>query len=120
MPPATLAFRATELTIGRGEEVACGDKVQIHLVLWGPNGQMLYSSMRDNDKSPLKMTLGKSDIFYGIDRGLLGMRTGGGRNLVIPAAYLQSSGKDEYKILEKLPKDAIVLADVTLVEKARN
>lgn len=119
VPTGTLSFRAMALNEGTGEEARCGDKVKIHLVLWGPDGTMLYSSMRDNHQSPLPITLGGSEIFYGIDRGVLGMRTGGGRSLVIPPAYLQTSGGDTYKILEKLPGDAIVLADVTLVEKAR-
>lgn len=122
VPPGTLAFRATELTIGRGEEVSCGDEVKVHLVLWGPNGQMLYSTMRDNDKRPLELVIGKSQFFYGMDRGVLGMRTGGGRSLVVPPAYLVKEDPEKtslHKMVEKLPADAIVLADVTLVEKAR-
>ncbi|MFO1242815.1 MAG: FKBP-type peptidyl-prolyl cis-trans isomerase [Rickettsiales bacterium] len=122
LPQGTVSFRASELTIGRGEEIRCGDKVKLHLDLWGPDGNLLYSTLKEKDKEPLTMTIGSSELFYGIDRGVLGMREGGGRSLVVPPAYLVAGGKgaEEFtKIIEKLPKDAIVLADVTVVEKVR-
>ena len=124
LPPNTLAFRATELTIGNGDEAACGDTVKVHLVLWGADGQMLYSTLKDNNKEPITLTIGENALFYGLDRGVLGMHEGGGRSVVIPPAYLQPNpatvkSPEIDKILEKLPKGAIVLADVTLVKKVR-
>lgn len=120
LPVGMVSFRAAEITIGRGSQVLCGDMIRIQLDLWGPDGTLVYSTLRDNDKKPLEIRVGNSDMFYGLDRGLMGMREGGGRNLVIPPAYVVSRAKEGgsfTKIIEKLPKDAIVLADVTVVER---
>lgn len=120
LPAGMISSRAAEISIGRGSQVLCGDKVKIQLDLWGPDGTLLYSTLRDNDKKPIEITVGNSDVFYGLDRGMMGMREGGGRNLVIPPAYLVSGAKEGSsftKIIEKLPKDAIVLADVTVAER---
>lgn len=122
LPAGTISYRASEMGLGRGDQVQCGDTVRIQLDIWGMDGTLLYSTLRDNDKKPLELTVGDSALVYGIDRGLLGMREGGGRNLVIPPAYIVSNAKVDSelsKIIEKLPKGAIVLADVTVAEKIR-
>ena len=122
LPASMISYRASEIIVGRGDQVQCGDRVRIQIDIWDMGGKLLYSTLRDNDKKPLELTVGDSALVYGIDRGLLGMREGGGRNLVIPPAYAVSNAKEGselMKIVEKLPKDAIVLADVTVVEKVR-
>jgi FKBP-type peptidyl-prolyl cis-trans isomerase len=72
----------TTLTQGKGTAAASGDKVRVHYVGTLQNGTK-FDSSRDRDK-PFDFTLGKGQVIKGWDQGVLGMKVGEKRKLVIP------------------------------------
>ena len=67
---------------GKGPGAQNGDKVRVHYTGTLTNGTK-FDSSRDRDK-PFDFTLGKGMVIKGWDQGLLGMKVGEKRKLVIP------------------------------------
>ena len=87
----------TDITDGTGAGAAAGDQLAVHYV-----GVLSSDGMRFDGNfgsSPFSFTLGKSQVIKGWDEGLLGMKTGGMRQLDIPAdlAYGDSGSGDIIK-----------------------
>jgi peptidylprolyl isomerase len=72
----------TDLRPGQGEEIALGKIVEVHYSGWLEDGTK-FDSSKDRDR-PFTFRVGAGDALKGWDEGLLGMRVGGRRRLVIP------------------------------------
>ncbi|MFC7330178.1 FKBP-type peptidyl-prolyl cis-trans isomerase [Marinactinospora rubrisoli] len=80
-PPADLAV--TDLTIGEGAQAGHGSQVSVHYVgVAHSTGEEFDASW--NRGQPLRFQLGAGRVIAGWDQGVLGMRVGGRRRLVIP------------------------------------
>jgi len=73
-----------DLRVGHGAVAKAGDVVHVHYVGTLDNGTK-FDSSRDRG-TPFSFTLGQGQVIPGWDRGVVGMRVGGIRRLVIPAA----------------------------------
>ena len=73
-----------DLQIGDGAEAKTGDRVQVHYTGWLENGTKFDSSV-DRGR-PFEFPLGAGRVIRGWDEGVAGMKVGGKRKLVIPAA----------------------------------
>lgn len=75
----------TDLTQGQGEAAAEGDSVDVHYTGWlytdGKRG-MMFDSSEGND--PFPVTIGETLVIKGWTEGLVGMKEGGKRQLIIP------------------------------------
>lgn len=69
--------------VGEGARADSGDVVTVHYTGWLPNGNA-FDSSRDGD--PFEVALGYGRVIDGWDQGIVGMREGGRRILVIPPA----------------------------------
>lgn len=80
-PPTELVME--DLEVGEGDEAVAGSTVSAHYVgvAWS-TGEEFDSSW--NRGAPLDFTVGVGQVIQGWDQGLLGMRVGGRRRLVIP------------------------------------
>jgi FKBP-type peptidyl-prolyl cis-trans isomerase len=65
-----------------GDEAGSGKIVEVHYVGWLEDG-IRFDSSRDHNR-PLTFRLGAGDVLKGWDEGLVGMKVGGKRRLVIP------------------------------------
>lgn len=81
----------TELAPGEGAPIAAGSIAIVHYTGWlydtgaaDHKGTKFDSSV--DRKQPFKFTLGASEVIRGWDQGVDGMKVGGKRRLVIPAA----------------------------------
>ena len=78
----------TDTMIGSGAEAAKGQKVTVHYTGWLYNndtqGAKFDSSKDRND--PFVFSLGAGQVIKGWDEGVAGMKVGGARTLIIPAA----------------------------------
>lgn len=72
-----------ELTVGTGATAAVGDVVTVHYIL-SVRGNVLESSYQLG--SPITFQLGVGAVIPGFERGVLGMRVGGRRRVVVPPA----------------------------------
>jgi FKBP-type peptidyl-prolyl cis-trans isomerase len=74
-----------EVVVGSGPEVLPGDTVTVHYVGALPDGQVIDSSIARNE--PFTFTLGTGAVIRGWDEGLVGMKVGGKRRLVVTPEY---------------------------------
>ncbi|MEV7780357.1 FKBP-type peptidyl-prolyl cis-trans isomerase [Kitasatospora sp. NPDC088351] len=81
-PPAELQIR--DLEVGTGEEAKPGQVVEVHYVgVTFETGEEFDASW--NRGSSFKFPLGAGRVIKGWDQGVVGMKVGGRRELVIPA-----------------------------------
>jgi FKBP-type peptidyl-prolyl cis-trans isomerase FkpA len=77
-----------EVKIGTGAEAKSGSHVMVHYTGWlykdGEKGTK-FDSSKDRGQ-PFSFPLGAGHVIKGWDEGVAGMKIGGTRNLVIPAA----------------------------------
>jgi peptidylprolyl isomerase len=80
-PPAELVIE--DLTVGEGDEAVAGTNVEVHYVghAWS-NRQQFDASWDRNDTFSFR--LGGGQVIGGWDQGVVGMKVGGRRRLVIP------------------------------------
>jgi FKBP-type peptidyl-prolyl cis-trans isomerase FkpA len=84
--PSGLQYEDT--TLGTGPEATKGQRVTVHYTGWlfndGVQGAKFDSSKDRND--PFIFSLGAGMVIRGWDEGVAGMKVGGERDLIIPAA----------------------------------
>jgi peptidylprolyl isomerase len=83
---AAPALKVTDSNMGAGEPAKNGDTVQVHYTGWlyenGQRGAKFDSSL--DRGQPLELTIGQSPVIKGWTEGLVGMKAGGKRELIIP------------------------------------
>jgi peptidylprolyl isomerase len=79
-PPAKLVTK--DIVTGTGAAVKSGDKLQMHYLGALFDGEQFESSW-DSGK-PFPVTIGQGEVIPGWDQGIIGMKEGGRRLLVIP------------------------------------
>ena len=84
--PSGLQYDDTQ--IGSGDEAKAGQSVTVHYTGWlyndGVQGKKFDSSKDRGD--PFVFSLGAGMVIKGWDEGVAGMKIGGARTLIIPAA----------------------------------
>jgi FKBP-type peptidyl-prolyl cis-trans isomerase len=71
-----------DLKVGDGTEAKKGDSVEVHYTGTFTNGKKFDSSLDRNE--PFPFTIGVSRVIKGWHEGLVGMKVGGKRKLIIP------------------------------------
>ncbi len=73
-----------DLQVGTGDEAVAGATVSVHYEGWLPDGTKFDSSRDRNEAFEFLLAAGR--VIQGWDEGVVGMRVGGIRKLVIPPA----------------------------------
>lgn len=103
--------------VGTGTEAVAGMKVTVHYTGWlydetaGNKHGSQFDSSRDHGE-PFSFVLGAGNVIAGWDQGVAGMRVGGKRTLLIPAALgygARGAGDD-------IPPNASLVFDVELLD----
>ena len=82
--PAPAKLETKELITGKGAEAKDGDEVTVNYVgALYHSGKVFDASWKRDE--PFKFTLGVGAVIKGWDKGVVGMKVGGRRELVIPA-----------------------------------
>jgi FKBP-type peptidyl-prolyl cis-trans isomerase len=74
-----------DVIVGQGDLAAAGDTITVNYVGTLPDGKVFDSSY--DRRQPLEFTLGVGQVIRGWDEGVMGMRVGGKRRLVIAPDY---------------------------------
>lgn len=99
-----------DFIVGEGEEVGPGDKLVVQYTGWLRTGEVFDSSfMRDQ---PFEFTLGTNQVIEGWNEGLVGMKVGGKRRLVVP----RNLSYGMFPIIPVIPPDSYVTFDIELLE----
>lgn len=97
-----------ELQAGTGAEAQAGQSVGVHYTGWLPDGTKFDSSLGER---PIWFTLGAGNVIAGWDEGLVGLKVGGQRRLVIPSKL----GYGEQGAPPVIPSYSVLVFDVELV-----
>src|ERR1700704_1691614 len=87
VPPTSVGvFTATDLVIGTGATAATGSRVTTSYAGWlydtgKPNGK---GNQFDPGLAPLTFTIGAGTLIRGFEQGVIGMKVGGQRRVIIP------------------------------------
>jgi FKBP-type peptidyl-prolyl cis-trans isomerase FkpA len=87
-PTSTAPFSQVDLLVGSGLEAAPGNVLTVNYSGWlydpsKPDGKgLLFDTSAGTE--PYQFTLGAGLVIQGWDKGLVGMKTGGIRRLVVP------------------------------------
>lgn len=81
-PVQAESLKITTLQAGDGAEAVLDAEVTVHYSGWLMDGTLFDSSRERND--PFSLTLGQGRVIPGWEQGLLGMRVGEIRELIIP------------------------------------
>jgi peptidylprolyl isomerase len=81
-PPKNLVVK--DIVVGKGRAAKKGDKLSMQYVGVLFNGGQQFDASWDNG-APFDFTLGKDPVIKGWEQGLVGIKPGGRRELIIPA-----------------------------------
>jgi FKBP-type peptidyl-prolyl cis-trans isomerase FkpA len=109
-------FEIVDVAIGAGDAIAAGKTAVVHYTGWlfektaTDNKGSKFDSSRDRGE-PFRFPVGGGQVIKGWDEGVVGMKVGGQRRLVIPSdkGYGASGAGD------KIPPNATLLFDVELL-----
>jgi len=105
----------TDLTTGTGAEAAAGQRVTVHYTGWLQDASGTDGKGKQFDSSvghePFEFPLGAGQVIPGWDQGVVGMKVGGHRRLVIPAGLAYGSAGAGGVI----PPNATLVFDVELL-----
>jgi FKBP-type peptidyl-prolyl cis-trans isomerase FkpA len=114
-PTQYTAFSQTDLRVGTGVVAADRDLLTVVYTGW------LYDETVSDGKgpvfdasrpgSPLQFVLGQGDVIQGWDQGLVGIRVGGVRRLVIPPSLAYGGTREGI-----LPPNATLIFEIELVQ----
>ena len=111
---SALSFQKIDSVVGTGQVAKAGDRVTVHYSGWLylPNAPEHHGTQFDSSRGrePFTFRLGSGGVIPGWDQGVAGMKVGGKRTLVIPAA-LGYGGEGAGPI----PPNANLIFDVELL-----
>jgi FKBP-type peptidyl-prolyl cis-trans isomerase len=97
-----------DITIGTGDEVKSGDKVKVNYTGTLSDGTQFDTSI---GREPFEFSVGLGEVIQGWDEGLLGMKVGGKRKLVIPPNLAYGS-----QDMGTIPANSTLTFEVDLIE----
>ena len=111
-----MAFQKTDLSPGNGAEIKSGQTALVHYTGWLFDPAAPENKGKQFDSSvggePFEFPLGAGSVIAGWDQGVVGMKVGGKRRLVIPPAM----GYGARGAGGVIPPNATLVFDVELVE----
>lgn len=117
MPPAgSVPFSTTDLRVGTGTEASTGRNIAVNYTGWlystvaADNKGTRFDSSLDPGRTPLVFVVGTNQLIPGFSQGVIGMRTGGLRRVVMPpnVAY-GAAGRDS------IPPNATLIFEIELL-----
>ncbi|WP_075792814.1 FKBP-type peptidyl-prolyl cis-trans isomerase [Massilia putida] len=103
-------FSATDVVLGTGTAAAAGKTATVTYTGWLYSDTAADHKGTQFDAGTFSFTLGQSQVIAGFEQGVLGMKVGGKRTLLIPA----SMGYGAAGSGTKIPPNAGLVFDVAL------
>ena len=99
-----------DLKVGEGKEAVRGALITTHYTGWLENGTQFDSSI--DRGSYFETVIGTGRVIKGWDQGIMGMRVGGKRKLIVPA-HLAYGEKKKKKII---PANSNLIFEIELFD----
>jgi FKBP-type peptidyl-prolyl cis-trans isomerase FkpA len=115
-PSSTAPFTQVDLRLGTGTEAAAGQLLTVNYTGWlyDPTKADLKGLQFDtsaNSSTPFAFTLGAQQVIQGWDQGLVGLKVGGIRKLVIPPSLAYGSVRNN-----SIPPNASLVFEIELLD----
>lgn len=108
-------LQTTDVKTGSGAEALNGKTVAVHYTGWvySASAPDHHGTQFDTsrDKGPFIFVLGAGQVIAGWDQGVLGMKVGGQRTLIIPPNLAYGNRSPS----EKIPANATLVFDIELL-----
>ncbi len=105
----------TDNVVGKGAEAGLGSVVEVHYTGWlyDPNAVDAHGQKFDSSvgRDTFRFQVGAKQVIKGWDQGLMGMKVGGKRTLIIPSEL----GYGKKGAGGVIPPDAILVFDIELI-----
>ena len=112
LPSEVLFLQVQDIEIGTGREANPGDRVVIDYVTWIYDSEQADSKGREIDsRTGYTFFLGANQVIPAFDQGLVGMRVGGIRQLIIPPEYALGG-----TVFGSVPANTPLVAEIVLVD----
>jgi FKBP-type peptidyl-prolyl cis-trans isomerase len=108
--PEPKELQITDVVIGTGAEALAKSSVEVNYVLTLANGQKIDSSYDRGDPLPFSLGTNPPQVIPGFERGVLGMKVGGKRHIIIPS-FLGYGDRQ----VGPIPPSSTLIFDVELV-----
>lgn len=83
---STVAFTKTDSVVGTGTEVVAGKVITVTYTGWLYSATATGNKGTQFDTGSFSFTVGSGQVITGFDQGVLGMKVGGTRTVLIPAS----------------------------------
>jgi len=111
-PTSVGVYTVTELVVGTGAAAATGNTITVAYSGWLYDTSKVDGKGNQFDSSAsFQFVLGSTQLINGWNTGILGMKVGGRRRLLLPPEYAYGSGTPNPA---KIPPNATLLFEVTL------
>lgn len=114
-PSSYAPYSQSDLVVGTGTEAVTGNVLTVNYTGWLYNGSATDGKGpqfgTSYDSTPFSFTLGGSQVISGWDRGLVGMKVGGVRRLVVPPSLAYGNVRSG-----PIPPNATLVFEVQLVD----
>lgn len=109
--PSGLAY--VDMVVGNGPSPTAGKPVKVHYTGWLENGTKFDSSVDRGE--PFVFTIGAGQVIPGWDEGVMSMKVGGKRKLIVPPQL----GYGAAGAGGVIPPNAVLIFDVELLDVAK-
>lgn len=107
-------LQVTDEVVGTGATAAVGDSVTVNYVGSLTNGTV-FDASANHGTTGFTFNLGAGQVIKGWDQGIVGMKEGGKRKLVIPASLAYGS----QAVGDIIPANSTLIFEVELVKVAK-
>ena len=107
----TTQLQVTDITIGTGAAAAAGDTVTVNYVGSLTDGTV-FDASANHGTTGFTFNLGAGQVIKGWDEGIVGMKKGGKRKLIIPASLAYGS----QAVGDVIPANATLVFEVELLK----
>jgi FKBP-type peptidyl-prolyl cis-trans isomerase FkpA len=111
------SLQITDVKVGTGTQATNGRILTVQYTGWlystsaADHHGTQFDSSRTPGRTPYSFTLGVNQVIAGWDQGLLGMRVGGQRTLVIPPSLAYGN-----QVQNGIPRNSTLVFDVELLD----
>jgi FKBP-type peptidyl-prolyl cis-trans isomerase FkpA len=116
-PSNSAPFSQRDLLVGTGPDAAAGKQLTVNYTGWLYNAAQPdqkgaeFDSSRTEGRTPLSFTLGAGEVIPGWDQGLVGMKVGGLRRIVVPPSLAYGAVRNG-----PIPPNATLVFEVELID----
>ncbi len=100
-----------DIKVGTGTAAKTGSTVSVQYIGWLASNGKKFDSSYDHGGQPYQVTIGQGQVIPGWEVGLVGMKPGGERRLIIPPSLAYGASGQPPTI----PGNATLIFDITMV-----